>query len=355
MSCIPQSTPDPVVTVAKIVSIKIEPDTVTLKVGATIILVGEAITEQGFFADITWTSSQPEIGSINQNGILLGNKPGVVVITGTALNSLKSAKATITVVEDFEPITEVLILPQTSKVIVGSRVSLVAHGVYSSVIWTSSNDTVATVDAGGVVVGKTKGVVTITAIAMVDTTKFSIATITVGDVPEIESIVIQPSSITIEQDSIIVLHVTLLGKGNASKAVTWLSTDTSVATVDQDGVVRAKKMNGTVSIIAQSTFDLSKIIHSEVIVFSEPLIKTLMIDGFVFNVVKDSTFALMVTLDVQGGASKELLWVSADTSVVVVDSIGVIFAVETGITTVSVSSVFDSTKVSQTTIVVASP
>jgi len=79
--------------------------------------------------------------------------------------------------------TGVTVTPETASIEVGETVNLSAvvapSGASQGVTWSSSDDTKATVSAGGVVTGVAAGTATITATSTADNTKTDTAAITV--------------------------------------------------------------------------------------------------------------------------------------------------------------------------------
>ena len=144
------------------------------------------------------------------------------------------------------------------SVFVGGTTALTAtvFGVNadSTVKWSSSDVSVATVDSNGVVMGKTGGTATIIATSTADTSKFATKTITVPT-PVVDSVRIAgDGSIWVGDTSR--FSATVFARG-ADSTVTWSSSDEAVATVSSTGAVTAVAV-GEVSIKATSTVDDTK-------------------------------------------------------------------------------------------------
>ena len=124
--------------------------------------------------NVTWSSSDDSIISVNQNGTIKGKKAGSAVITATA-NDGNGAfdSVAITVEEDkpqVVPVSEIKISGDTS-VAAGSSIKLTAKvgpsdATNKEIAWGSSNTDIATVDSKGNVTGVKSGEVKITAEAM---------------------------------------------------------------------------------------------------------------------------------------------------------------------------------------------
>lgn len=123
----------------------------------------------------------------------------------------------------------------------------------NNITWTSSNTAVATVDANGKVTAVASGTATITATATGNTTKYSACTLTVTTA----SVAILPTSITLSPDTLTLsglgdtgtLSPTISPSNATDSTVTWISSNSAIATVSAAGLVTAVA-NGTVYIIA---------------------------------------------------------------------------------------------------------
>ena len=112
----------------------------------------------------------------------------------------------------------------------------------------TSNKKIATVSKTGILRTKKKGTVTITAIAKNNKKAKATMTLTVGKVVKTLKFK-EGTKKTVTAGSKFTLHPTYKPKDAATKAVTWKSSNTKVATVSSKGKVTTKK-DGTVTIIA---------------------------------------------------------------------------------------------------------
>jgi len=119
-----------------------------------------------------------------------------------------------------------------------------------TVTWASSNTSVATVSASGLVTGKVAGTATITA-----TSEGQNGTSTVTVVhPPVASVSVTPTSATVPVGSTLQLTATpkdATGSPLTGRTVTWASSNTSVATVSATGLVTGQ-VAGTAIITATS-------------------------------------------------------------------------------------------------------
>ena len=118
-----------------------------------------------------------------------------------------------------------------------------------TVTWSSTNTSVATVDASGRVTAIKEGTATITAKAG---DKSATCSVTVSkNVVAVTSIALNKTSLSLKEGESETLVATVSPDNATDKTVTWSSTNTSVATVDASGRVTAIK-EGTATITAKA-------------------------------------------------------------------------------------------------------
>lgn len=114
------------------------------------------------------------------------------------------------------------------------------NAVYETVIWESGNEDVATVDQSGLVsaIGEGSAVITATVDGMESPGCTVNVTFPEPDPIEVESVQVTPSEAEINVDDDITLEAVVLPE-NADYELVWSSSNTSVATVDENGKVTA--------------------------------------------------------------------------------------------------------------------
>ena len=205
-----------------------------------------------------------------------------------------------------------------------------------SVTWTSSDESIATVDNTGKVTGQGPGTATITATSAVS--GVSPATIDITVVSELQSISLNKSSMDISKTENETLTVNYIPTNTTSnKGITWTSSDESVATVDSSGEVHGVNY-GTATItatsvvpgIAPATCTVTVSNHLESIELSETS----------FELNKNANKALTVTYNAENPAdpttdNTTVIWSSSDETVATVDSSGEVHAVGKGTATIT--------------------
>ena len=204
---------------------------------------------------LLFKSKNEDIITVDSNGLVtaLKNGEGTIVVTSEDNNNIKK-EIKITVISP-QDITEIEIskVNETEELYVGKYLELKAiitpsDAVVNSLTWASNNEDVATVDETGKVFGKSVGITTITATSESGV----IATI------EVEVKEILAESITRSGDSklnkgkTLTLTSTISPEDTTNKTVTWSSSDESIATVDETGIVTGMG-SGSVTITATTS------------------------------------------------------------------------------------------------------
>ena len=253
--------------VDEIDGVTVDPDAATVVVGDTVQLTADVSVVSGTPATtVTWTSSDDAIASVNATGLVTAIAPGTATITATStFDASFSGDAAITVTA--APIPDVIdgvtVDPDAATVVEGDTVqltadvSVVSGSPSTAVTWASDDETVATVDATGLVTAVAAGTATITATSVFDASFSGDAVITVIEPSVIDGVTIDaPATNVVEGGTLQLTADVSVVSGTPSEEVTWETSDETIALVDEDGLVTAVAP-GTVTITAISVFDPS--------------------------------------------------------------------------------------------------
>ncbi len=196
-----------------------------------------------------WSSSDPAVATV-KDGVVTGVARGTAILVAEA----DAARATATVNVLGVPVAKVTVKLPSGVLSIGAGmqatvVLLDASGTEldeRTVAWQSSNPSIATVDANGVVTGIANGNVTINAISegKVGSAALIVAT------PVASSVVIEPGVVSVMAGQQAPLTASVVDQGGspiAGTTVSWSSDNAGVAAVASNGTVRSRRRPGIAS------------------------------------------------------------------------------------------------------------
>ena len=209
--------------------------------------------------EVKWTSSAADIAAVDANGTVKALKEGTATITATTADGKHTASCTVTVKEIHLTDVKLDEMKNPSELFKGEKhqikIGLNPIDTTDNVIYTfaSSDEKVVSVDKNGMVTALKNGKATITITVKTTNTDFEKTLtydITVEEIP-LESIEIKGDVTSLEEGKTTKLNVVFNPTNTTDdKTVVWSSSDTKVATVDANGVVKAVKA-GNVKITAK--------------------------------------------------------------------------------------------------------
>ena len=217
---------------------------VTLQKGKTVTL--KATVEPSTLEDksVTWTSSNTKIATVTSAGKVKGVKAGTATITCTSVATGLSATCKVTVINGTVTLNKTEAYLEKGKTLTLKATLTPTDLEDKSVTWTSSDTKIATVSSSGKVKGVKYGTATITCTSNA-TGVSATCQVTVGKV------VISMSEFSIKKSRAITLEAAVYPSTLSDKSVTWVSSDTQVATVSSSGRVKGIKA-GTATITCTS-------------------------------------------------------------------------------------------------------
>lgn len=244
------------VTAAALRSILLSPQNPVLANGTTIQLAATGVysdlSNQDLSDMVTWKSADENIATVTASGagagLVSGRAPGVAALTASLFGVDSQLKVTVT----SATLKQLAVTPAAATLAKGTTLQLVATGTFSDnttqdvtslASWTTADSTIGTVSSQsgsrGLVAGVSKGLIAITAALNGQTAK---SNLTVSDAT-LASITVTPASPAIANGSTAQLSATgNFSDGttqNLSGAVTWLSSQPTVAAVSAQGLASA--------------------------------------------------------------------------------------------------------------------
>ena len=316
------------VTVSKenvpVTSVTLDRSSVIMEEGQYMTLVATVSPADATDKTVKWKSSSPAVASVDENGTIRALAEGVTVVTASAGGY--SATCAVTVVKKYVPVLSVTLDRTSVTLEKGQSTTLVAtvspaDATDKTVTWTNSDDTVISL-VGGKVTALKEGTSTVTAVAG-DKSASCVVTVAKTVVP-VTSVTLDRTSVTLEKGSSIKLVATVSPSDATDRTVTWSSSDVSVASVDQDGTVRAVK-GGTATVTAKAG---EKSATCRVTVVTPVTGVTL--DHNILSLEVGQNAVLTATIYPEDATDKAVIWSSSDASVATVGDTGVVTALKKG-------------------------
>ncbi len=274
-----------------------------------------------------WFSSDASVATVSQSGLVSAKSNGVATIEAVSEDGEYSATCTVTV---YEPVTSIKLGKTALKIGEGDSALIPVTAVLpetatnQEIVWSSSNEDVATVSSEGMVTakqlptGKQTATATVTALAADGSGKSAKCTVTVGKA--VSSLVIAPKSggNQLAKGKTMSLVATFQPTNPLNKTLTWASSDENVAVVSKAGVVKGIGA-GTATIRAVSEAGEKGASYTVRVYVPATGIK-LNQSNIILGAGK--SFSLQATTSPADASGSSITWTSSDESLVTVDGNG---------------------------------
>ena len=338
--------------------------TLTLKAGESLKLVATVLPTDATNKMVTWKSNDPTVATV-EDGIVTAVAEGVTTITVTTADGGFTAVCAVEVQKEGTEkvaVSSVSIVPNSVTLTVGDtiileEIVLPSDADNKEVIWKSSQDTVAFVDTAGVVTAKAVGEAMIT-VTTVDGGKTATCKVTVkekeAETVSVTGVNLNIGSMEMKPGDETPLIATILPADATNQNVVWSTSNGSVATVSEKGIVTALA-EGTTTITVTTEDGLKKA-TCEITVIGEKGNDVVSVDRVLLS---DNELALkpgekktlIATIIPATATNQEVTWLSSSEEVATVKD-GVVTAVSEG-TTVIVVTTADGGKIATCTIEVS--
>ncbi len=313
-----------------------------LRVGETQIVTPILTPENVTNPNVTWTMENPNIATVSRAGVITGVSPGTTFITCTTSNGL-SVQYPVTVLNPVERIelnyTELTVKKGT--VFFLSANVLPEDAADRTVTWSTSDESICTVDENGTVTANTTGQCIITATSNDNPEIKAECRVTVTE--SVAGITLNYREKTIDIGETFVLKATVLPSDANDRGVTFTSSNPAVATVDANGLVTG--VSGGTTIIVVRTNDRGLIATCTVTVRQD--VTKITFDVTDIYLPKGETRKISYTIEPPNATISDLEWSSSDPSIAFVDSEGYVHGVALGEVTITATAK-DGSKISAT-------
>jgi uncharacterized protein YjdB len=327
-----QTTPSQPQVVA-VSSVSLDKTSVSLNVGESVTLAATVKPDNATNKTVSWSSSNASVASVDASGKVSAVAEGTATITAKAGD--KTATCSVTVTKKVVAVESVTLDKSSLELNEGETATLTAtvkpdNASDKTVTWSSSKTSVATVDANGKVTAVAEGTATITAKAGDKTATCSV-TVKKNTVA-VESVTLDKSSLELTEGETATLTATVKPDNATNKTVTWTSSSSSIATVDQNGKITAVS-EGTATITAKAgdkTASCTVTVKKKVVA-----VESVTLDKSSLELTEGETATLTASVKPDNATNKTVTWSSSNQSVATVDQNGTVTAVAEGNTTIT--------------------
>jgi uncharacterized protein YjdB len=221
-------------------SVVLDPSEAELQVGGTIEIRATVLPDNVTNSSLKWCSSDETVAIVSKNGVVTAVGPGSCDITATCDEAVGICH--VTVLPPAISADSVVLDPTSAELEVGASITIAATVLPENVtnpelLWQSSDEAVATVSQNGVVTAVGPGSCDITA-----TCGNAVGTCHVTVLEPIiyaESVELDPVEAELQVGGTIEIRATVSPDNVTNPELVWQSSDESIATVSQEGVVKA--------------------------------------------------------------------------------------------------------------------
>lgn len=272
---------------------------------------------------LTWTSSNPDIATVDANGYVIGVAQGKTVVTATSPGGA-SASCTINVMAQMpESVTlsfDYLIMEVEDSRYLSATVE--PAGSIATLTWKSSDNSVVTVSSIGKIdaVGEGEATVTVTTANGLQAT--CDITVKPKGIPA-TSVTVTPASVSLTPGQTAQLSMVILPENVTNPFVTWSSNNRKVATVDSDGNVTAVA-DGTCIITAQCGSARGTCVVSVTGAIPTIPVSAILLDKYQIEAEEGSEILLTATVLPDNATDKSIDWRSDNEAVATVNAEGLV-------------------------------
>ena len=300
----------------------------------TVQLTATVLPENATDKSVAWSVSDPEIATVDENGLVTAVAVGTATVTATASSGL-TAECVVNVIPT--PVESITLNLDNVSLKVDETATLTATvgpetATDKTVTWEVSNPEIATVD-DGTITAHSLGTAVVTATAA-DGSGVSAQCVVNVVATSVEEITLDFGSVELKATETVQLTATVLPENATDKSVAWSVSDPEIATVDENGLVTAVAV-GTATVTATASSGLTA--ECVVNVIPTPVESiTLSLDNAIMRLWETVTLTAEVTP--ADATDRTVVWSSSDNGVADVDSEGIVTATGIGTATITATA-----------------
>jgi uncharacterized protein YjdB len=292
------------------------------------------------FTDIVSMNTTPPayIGEAGSHAFSVENYKATLYVPDESIDDYKASDvwspfyAILPLSELNIPATSVSVSNTNLELLVGESAMLTAtvnpyYATDRSVVWSSANNSVATVDSDGKVTALKAGSVVITATTANGLTSNCVVNV-VAKIVDATAVVLNIENAELEEGESVQLTATITPSDATDKTISWVSGNPSIAIVDTNGKVTAVK-TGSIIITASTSNGLK----ATCIITVTPRIispSSLTLNLETAEIEDGESVQLTATVTPDNATDKSVSWSTSDASIATVDASGKVSGVKEG-------------------------
>lgn len=322
------------------IEVKVESSMTDLVLNTDEVIIAKGENYQlksNYVSGIEWYSSNNKVVTVNSNGLLKGISNGEAIIT--VINKYGRINTTKVVVKGSGiPVSKIILDKTELSLKPGSNYKMTVsilptNATNKDLIWETSDSRIATVSDDGTIVALRTGEAMITAYSgskVQSSVKVNVSSTAISA----DSLEISPESIILLKGDTFNLKTKIIPSNVTNKDVIWETSDSSVVSIDEFGLIKAHK-TGMVVITATSNGLTSKAsveVKSNVVEITSVSINE-----------KDLTLKVGQKVELtanylpQNATNKKFIW-DSNNDVVSISNSGLVTALKAGTSTITVKS-----------------
>lgn len=322
-----------------ITSILLNIESIEIVEGGTKLLTYAVEPTNATNKNVRWESSDISIVSVDQNGKITANKTGDAAINAVSELGNITATCSVSVVEKDNLDTSISLNKIKLSLLEGESEKLIANITPSNapqknIDWTSSDESIATVNSDGKVAAVKAGVALITATDRESGKKDFCSILVEQKIVAVTEVTLDKKSLTLIKGESDTLTAEVIPSDATNKKLIWKSDNPEIASVDSNGKITAHEIGSTV--ITTTTEDGDKTAQCEVNVEVISVTSVTLKTSLTIDVGESET--LIPTIEPTNASNKIVSWKSANKNIATVDSKGKVYGVNEGNTTITVTT-----------------
>ncbi len=324
-----------------VTEVRLNKNKMTLEKGTRETLTATVFPDDATNKSLVWTSSNKNVAIVNANGRVTGLSAGKATITVTTVNAGETATCEVTVTEpEIINVKGVTLNKSNLAMEKGDAEVLTAtlnptNSTNKNVTWTSNNDNVVVVNQNGKVTAIGEGTAVVT-VRTEDGGYTASCNIRVS-LPNtnVTGVVLNKTGMTLKKEEEYLLRADVIPYNATNQKVSWTSNATQVATVDQEGNVRA--VGPGKATITVTTADGNYKATCVVTVESEVKVTGIKLDRNTVNMKYGRVIELKATIEPENATNREITWTSNNEEVATVSG-GRVYSINPGKATITATT-----------------